>query len=120
MADSSELLRRHRHVALEWNDCVLVWGGMDESMTPCDLSDVAILCDGKWQCKKTTGKVPPRSTVIAQIVGDQMYTLKVRSGYVADLVVLDLTSWVWTRLKPEGYTPLPCGARGAIHTKKLT
>ena len=67
--------------------------------------------------QKTTGDIPPRSTVIAQIVGDQMYTLKVRSGHVVDLVVLDLTSWVWKRLKPEGYTPLPCGARGAIHTK---
>ena len=69
--------------------------------------------------QKTTGDIPPRSTVIAQIVGDQLYTLKVRSGHVADLVVLDLTSWVWTRLKPEGYTPLPCGARAGNSIERI-
>ena len=121
--ENLKLLQRYNHVALEWNDCILVWGGWDEADRPCDPSEVAILCNGKWQRKKTSGQVPVTVTSIAHIVGDQMYTVKViydNDGPTAIIKVLDLTTWVWTRLKPEGYPPLPChNSSSWVHDSRI-
>ena len=118
-------LGRKNHIALQWKECILIFGGWGEKERPCVPSHVQVLCNGKWRCVKTTGRnfiaeedvqdIPMAELLLlnprtARVVGDKVYVMATKDGTDGSLIekvcVLDLARWSWTDLTPKGNAPI--------------
>ena len=124
-------LRRQDQKAFKWRDSIIILGGCEE------WSHVTVKhCDGRWQCKKTTGlhfitatqEVFPEggaydvSEQSAELVGDKVYMMasSMDSHYLDGTFVLDLTNWSWTFNTPRGNPPLHCCNNVSwVHNSKI-
>ena len=114
------------HVAVTRGDTVIVWGGQVNSDHFLPGSQVMIfnIDQNRWSPRMTTGDVPPGlSDAAAAVLDDAMYVV---GGWTAgrefsrDIWSLNLNSFVWTRLSPEGVPPLRCfGAAAWSHEDKI-
>ena len=133
---SSVQVQRSGHVAVTWNDCIIIWGGRDLELSCCDINEVMIHYDGTWRYKKTIGNVDvPRGfsyNLTAQVVGDKMYVFggqpfgNVHAGAHGkdplqnQMSVLDLKSWNWSKFKPVGSSPIRCiNQTSWVHNNKI-
>ena len=129
-------IQRIGHVAVTWNDCIIIWGGNGMDGRCCDPQEVLIHCEGRWKSKKTTGNlaVPTgfSSNQTAEVLGDKMYVFGGQPyGNVIDgahgedpfqneMSVLDLESWCWSKVKPEGSSPMRCVHQTSwVHNNKI-
>ena len=104
-------LKRYGHVSVTWRDAILVWGGRWGPHQACDETVVCLHLNGKWMEKKTTGNIPTHSVnASATIMDDKMFVV---GGYIMYQTIqmensvhfLDLKTWTWTKLNPNGVTP---------------
>ena len=123
---------RHAHVAVVWNDKTLIWGGDndDEESTEHLSTITSILCHygekGEWIRIRTSGDGPTiQYGHPAEVVNDKMYIMQTpitgwavvggipyqipsqipKRGTII-MYELDLNSWHWTKITPEGLVPL--------------
>ena len=124
MEETLDSIQRLGHVAVTWNDCIIIWGGRDRERKCCNPNEVLIHYDGTWSYKKTIGNVGvPRGFsyhLTAQVVGDKMYVFggqpfgngnagaHGKDPLQNQISALDLNSWCWSNIKPRGISPLRC------------
>jgi hypothetical protein len=121
-----DLHARVGHVVAVWKDgdATLLWGGyrckytVSEADAECFYDPAVILChdEGEWVKKTTRGLLPPETSgATAQVVGDELYVIcgienrRVElqpEKYTNSVYRLNLNTWVWTRMEPEGTPPL--------------
>ena len=121
------MLERSGHVAVTWNNATLIWGGLGmKPMEPSrviDPSVVHIHFNGKWMEKNTTGDTPTESVNASAnvmdgkmfVVGGFRYPERVRSENC--IYVLDLVTWLWEKLNPNGNTPHCIGSEPSCPLK---
>ena len=129
-------VQRIGHVAVTWNDCIIIWGGKDVDGRCYDPQEVLIHCEGTWKCKKTKGNhaVPIGFSdyQTAEVLGDKMYVFggqpfgNLKNGahgedpFQNQISVLDLESWCWSKVKPEGSSPMRCVLQTSwVHNNKI-
>jgi len=110
-------LQRAGHIAFSYGDQLIVWAGysLEPSVHYCDPQEI-IFYDPftcKVLVKQSTGQFPPsNSGTCGVVVGDYLY---VYGGYFGDpdvegssnnIYQLNLQTYVWVKLEPEGNKPL--------------
>ena len=100
------------HVVVAWHDLTLVWGGHNERYEYWDPSVIYCHQDGIWAHKTTYGEIPPGvESSAGEVINDYLY---VACGNLStefeinDLYSLNLDTWMWSKLDPEGTKPLKC------------
>lgn len=99
-------------VVVTWKDLTIIWirgsvlfGGKKQGVLYCHK-------DGKWIPKITFGDAPSyRYGAGAQVHNDIMYLMCGMSSsddYSNDIHALDLNSWTWRKLNPQGSPPTQC------------
>lgn len=107
---------RTGHVAVTYEECMLVWGGYKEN------ENQAVYFNGselwvyhafseKWHLKKCGGESPPPGTsgAVTLLLHDNLYIF---GGYQEEgntnaLYRLNLSDFVWECLSPAGFSPSP-------------
>ena len=105
---------RHGHVVVSWKGLTIIWGGCkSEPASNSIFWDPKIIhChqDGIWIPISTKGQIPPPTVRAAgEVIGDNLY---IAGGQLFDcyftneIYRLDLKTWVWSKLEPNGTRPL--------------
>ena len=99
---------RKAAISFTWNKATFLVGGRNLEDRGC--SDLYYHFRGKWSKRTTTGEVPSvlkSSWSTAQVIGDILYVFHGRREREehAPISTLDLISWNWTTLRPEGIPP---------------
>ena len=103
-------LHRVSHIAVTWKEATLIWGGRVKDEF-CDPSVVSCHFAGGWIQKKTRGDVPTHFlNSVAAVFNDRMFVLggiDKHEDHIDGNVIhfLDLNTWMWTRLVPDGNPP---------------
>ena len=93
---------RFPHKVVAWKDRIILWvdGGNN--------STLYYHLKGKWVRQETSGDVPNGyfwNYVIAEVLDDNMFVLGDNQTENTCIYCLDLNTWVWTSLTPNGAPP---------------
>ena len=98
--------KRVSHVAVTWNNAILIWGGRIPDNYDINTRSIIYYHKyGKWSRKETSGAVPPDCGPEAQVLEDKMFVPYLHRGNNIVIHFLDLQTWIWTRLTPGGTQP---------------
>ena len=109
----ASLSRRSGHTAVTHEETVLVWGGRRGTyhyLPGLELMMFNSLTQ-RWATRTTTGEVPPGLAGSAAAVLDHfMYVVAGWAGseFKEDIWALNLKTFFWSKLSPEGVPPLRC------------
>ena len=122
----ASLSQRSGHTAVTYGETVLVWGGWREDQdSPHPGSELMVFnsITQRWTTMITTGEVPPgQVSAVAAVLDHFMYVFAGRAerGYKEDIWALNLKTFVWSKLSPEGVPPLRCyNTAGWSHEGKI-
>ena len=122
-------MRIRYHSAVAWKDSIIVWGGCDYTERwPARWAlrnKVYQHRSGEWIRRDTRGFVPePSWNVVVQVVGDRMIVMDMVEDDEDSYTIvcsLDLNSWTWIGLTPNGTPPsIPFFDGGTwVHNEKI-
>ena len=111
-------------VVVTWKNLTIIWirgsvlfGGKKQGVLYCHMN-------GKWIPKITFGEAPSyRYGAGAEVHNDILYLMCGMSStddYSNDIHALDLNSWTWTKLSPQGSSPTKCAYLSTwLHNGKI-
>lgn len=91
------------HKVMAWKDRIILWG------YPYDRSIIYYHLKGEWVRQETRGDFVPYEAYndynIAEVLNDKMFVLVGSLTETTYIYCLDLNTWVWTSLNPNGAPP---------------